>query len=99
MTQRDPSPLLDICESGASSASKLVPGKTRIPLRKGDKGRQGNAKHDGELFEQLDARVKPGIPSGQFKQLFNECECGLIMTRGAFNRHECLDVVDLTVDE
>ena len=54
------------------------------------------AKGTGELFEQLDAWVKPGITGAQFRKLFYQCECGIIMTQRAFHTHKCLEVIDLT---
>ena len=56
------------------------------------------AKGTGELFEQLDARVKPGITGAQFRKLFYQCECGIITTQRAFHTHKCLEVIDLTQD-
>lgn len=54
------------------------------------------AKSSGELFEQLDSRVTPGITGVQFQRLFNQCECGLVMTRRAFSMHKCINFIDLT---
>ena len=47
-------------------------------------------KTSGELFELLNACVKPGITAAQFKTLFTECECGMVTTRCAFVMHECI---------
>ena len=52
-----------------------------------------------ELLEQLDARVRPGIPDSEFLKLFVRCECGLVVTRRAFGEHKCrAAIIDLTED-
>jgi hypothetical protein len=51
------------------------------------------------LLELLDSRVRPGVTEIEFRRLFVKCECGLILTKRAFNDHACSrEVVDLTDD-
>ena len=51
------------------------------------------------LLELLDSRVRPGVTEIEFRRLFVKCECGLILTKRAFNDHVCSrEVVDLTDD-
>lgn len=53
-----------------------------------------------ELFEQLNARINPGITLVQFRLLFVRCECGIVTTRRAFSNHGCrARAIDLTGDE
>jgi hypothetical protein len=53
-----------------------------------------------ELFEKLDARVRPGITKAELKRIIVMCECGLITTRRAFDDHDCQnEVIDLTGDD
>ena len=76
-----------------------MPGSgTSITKRQAPRHRSLNRgqKTSGELFELLDARVKPGITAAQFKALFTECECGMVTTRRAFAMHEC--ILDVSTD-
>jgi hypothetical protein len=43
-----------------------------------------------ELISRLDTWLRPGITKQQFKELFAECDCGLVMTQRMFDRHECI---------
>jgi hypothetical protein len=43
-----------------------------------------------ELINRLDTWLRPGITMQQFKELFAECDCGLVVTRRMFDRHECI---------
>lgn len=33
--------------------------------------------------------MRPGLSQAEFKRLFAQCQCGLVMTRRAFDRHIC----------
>ena len=76
----------DISTAGFSNGISIT--KCRAPLHR--KSNQGRKTH-GELFEQLDAQVKPGIMTMQFKSIFTECECGMVTTQHAFFMHECIE--------
>jgi hypothetical protein len=52
-----------------------------------------------DLLVDLDSRTGVGLNPFQFANLFSRCSCGRIMTKRAFIYHECLDVIDLTLDE
>ena len=73
--------------SGTSITKRQAP--RRRSLNKGQKT-------SGELFELLDARVKPGITAAQFKALFTECECSMVTAHCTFAMHEC--ILDLSTD-
>lgn len=81
----------DISAPGFGNGISIT--KRWAPLHR--KSNQGRKTH-GELFEQLDARVKPGIMTMQFKSIFTECECGMVTTQRAFFMHECIE--DLSTD-
>ena len=50
-----------------------------------------------DLLERLDAT---GITQTEFKNIIVMCECGLVVTRRAFNEHDCRnEVIDLTGDD
>jgi hypothetical protein len=57
---------------------------------------------ESELIARLDALIRPGLRTQQFKQLFASCRCGVVVSRRMFAIHECLpmpaigEVVDLT---
>lgn len=85
--------LTSVCEDIGDEGPSTLVVQRRAPKRL---RLDPQAKSMGELFEQLDARVKPGITTAQFRKLFNQCECGIITTRRAFRTHECLEVIDLT---
>jgi hypothetical protein len=52
------------------------------------------------LLALLDVRLLPGVTESEFGRLFVKCDCGLITTQRAFERHTCLhEVIDLTGDE
>jgi hypothetical protein len=47
----------------------------------------------------LDSWGRPGLQEAEFKKLFAQCVCGLVMTRRVFNDHDCaITIVDLTSD-
>jgi hypothetical protein len=52
-----------------------------------------------DLLVDLDSRTGVGLNPLQFANLFSRCSCGRIMIKRAFIYHECLDVIDLTIDE
>ena len=43
----------------------------------------------------LNAANRPGLSERDFKNLFAKCRCGLVMTRRVFERHACVEVIDL----
>lgn len=57
------------------------------------------------LLNRLDCWLRPGLTVQQFRELFAQCECGMVTTCRMFGRHECiprkklLAMVDLTADE
>lgn len=54
------------------------------------------------LLLKLDDFEDPGLTTGQFKSLFAKCQCGLVMTKSAYDYHECAlknVVIDLTGDD
>lgn len=54
-----------------------------------------------DLILRLDSRNSPGLPEAQFKSIFTQCECGLVMTRRVVDDHTCAvpTVIDLTLDD
>ena len=42
----------------------------------------------------MDAWARPGIPATDLAGLLTTCDCGLVTTQDAFDRHECLPVGD-----
>ncbi|KIK92912.1 hypothetical protein PAXRUDRAFT_547218 [Paxillus rubicundulus Ve08.2h10] len=53
------------------------------------------------LMKLIGSGVGPGLTAKRVKTLLTKCECGLIMTRGAYDDHDCLldlGVIDLTGD-
>lgn len=56
-----------------------------------------------DLFLRLDSRENAGLSEPEFKSLFVQCECGLIMACWVFHDHNCVApavpmVIDLTLD-
>ena len=54
-----------------------------------------------ERLLRLDTATRPGLTKSEFKRLFANCACGLIMTCRVFNDHICQVpqvVIDLTLD-
>jgi len=60
------------------------------------------------LLMRLNHSDRPGLTEAEFAQLFARCDCGLVVTRRVFHRHECAQatraqrtapgIIDLTVD-
>ncbi|KAH7904625.1 hypothetical protein BJ138DRAFT_1119238 [Hygrophoropsis aurantiaca] len=47
-----------------------------------------------DLLMRLDSWQRPGLPVSQFRKLFKNCTCGLVMTARVFETHECARVVE-----
>lgn len=59
-----------------------------------------NVGSDRSQLRKLNARVRPGLRPREFNNLLHQCgTCRLIMTKRAFLRHDCPEVIDLTKDE
>ena len=59
-----------------------------------------NIGSDRSQLRKLNARVHPGLRPWEFNNLLHQCgTCCLIMTKQAFLRHDCPEVIDLTKDE
>lgn len=56
-----------------------------------------------ELVNRLDTWIRPGLTGEQFRALFAQCECGMVVSRRMFPMHECIpkkvEILDLTLDE
>lgn len=57
-----------------------------------------------ELVNRLDTWIRPGLTAKQFRAIFAQCECGMVVTRRMFAMHECiptkeLAVIDLTTED
>lgn len=62
--------------------------------------RFSNVGNDCSQFRRLNSRERPGLRQREFNSLFCQCgACRLIMTKQAFSRHNCPDIIDLTKDE
>ena len=56
--------------------------------------------NDHSQLRKLSAQDHPGLRPLEFNTLFCQCgNCHLIMTKRAFSRHNCPEVIDLTRDE
>ena len=62
--------------------------------------RLSNLGHALGQFRRLNSWEHPGLRPREFKNLFCQCGgCRLVMTKQAFLRHSCPDIIDLTTDE
>ena len=56
--------------------------------------------NDHSQLRKLSAQDRTGLRPLEFNTLFCQCgACHLIMTKRAFSRHNCPEVIDLTKDE
>jgi len=49
---------------------------------------------ESELIARLDALIRPGLRTQEFKRLFASCRCGLVVSRQMFAIHECVPMLE-----